>query len=200
MDMRILLVDDEPLSRKATAQFLEEELGHDITECEHGLEAKDVLQHNKFPLVISDIRMPHMDGLELLKHVKQVSANTDFVVITGHGDLDTAIKALRYGAYDFIRKPIDVEELAASISRSMERQALINENYELKQKKTKAGTALSLDTFIHNIQLPQNGFNLYQMEAKIIGKVLEMHNNNKSKAAQYLGISPQALRSRLKNT
>ncbi|BBM85185.1 response regulator [Candidatus Uabimicrobium amorphum] len=195
--MRILLVDDEPLSRKATAQFLEEELGHDITECEHGLEAKDVLRDNKFPLVISDLRMPHMDGLELLKHVKQVSANTDFVVITGHGDLDTAIKALRLGAYDFIRKPIDVEELAASISRSMERQALINENYELKQKQTKTNV-LPLDAFIRNVQLPQNGFNLYEMEATIIGKVLEMHDNNKNKAAQYLGISPQALRSRLK--
>ena len=197
--MRILLVDDEALSRKAAAQFLEEELGHDVTECEHGLEAKNVLQKNDFPLIISDVRMPYMDGLDLLKHVKGVSQSTDFIVITGHGDLDTAVKALRYGAYDFIRKPIDVEELAAAISRSMERQALITENKELKQNKSKNDVSLSLETFVQNMKLPQDGFNLYKMEAKIIGKVLEMHNNNKNKAAQYLGISPQALRSRLKN-
>ncbi|WP_372367775.1 response regulator [Candidatus Uabimicrobium sp. HlEnr_7] len=194
--MRILLVDDEPLSRKATAQFLEEELGHDITECEHGLDAKNVLQKVSFPLIISDVRMPCMDGLALLKYVKEVTENTDFIIITGHGDLNTAIKALRYGAYDFIRKPIDIEELAASVSRSMERQALIVENKELKQKKQNSAT---LNSFIDQIEFPQSGFDLYKMEAKIICKVLDVCNNDKKQAAKYLGISPQALNNRLKN-
>lgn len=184
--MKILLVDDEALSRKATASFLEEQLGHDIIECGNGYEAKMILEEQSFPLIISDIRMPKMDGLELLKYIKEeTSKSSDVVLITGHGDMDTAIKALRYGAYDFINKPIDVEQLAATVARSMERQALIIENQELKQKFQLKSLK---NHFQISLQLSKNGLSLEQLNTVLVQELLSNFNNDKKQTADYLKI------------
>jgi two-component system, NtrC family, response regulator AtoC len=132
--MRILLIDDEELSLKAISGFLIHQLGHDVTECSSGLEALERFKENPFPLVISDIRLPGIDGIELSRTIKEMpqSQFTDVVLITGFGNMDFAIQALRAGAYDFMLKPIDVEELASIVSRVEEHLSLLKENIDLK--------------------------------------------------------------------
>lgn len=132
--MRILLVDDDPLSLKAISDFLTHQLGHDVTECEDSTEALKFYKSNPFPLVISDIRLPGVDGIEMTGYIKKLpeSRFTDIVLVTGYGNMNSAIQALRAGAYDYLLKPIDVEELASIISRVEEHLTLLKENIDLK--------------------------------------------------------------------
>jgi DNA-binding NtrC family response regulator len=132
--MRILLIDDEELSLKAISSFLIHQLGHDVSECRDSGEALKLYKARPFPLVISDIRMPGINGIELARYIKGMpeSRFTDIVLITGYGNMDSAIQALRAGAYDFLLKPIDVEELASIVSRVEEHLSLLKENIDLK--------------------------------------------------------------------
>ncbi|NIM15218.1 MAG: response regulator [Candidatus Aminicenantes bacterium] len=132
--MRILLIDDEELGLKAISGFLAHQLGHDVTECRDSSEALKIYKSNPFPLVISDIRMPGINGIELSRYIKGLpeSQFTDVVLITGYGNMDSAIQALRAGAYDFLLKPIDVEELASIVIRVEEHLSLLKENRDLK--------------------------------------------------------------------
>lgn len=133
--MRILLIDDEELSLKALAGFLVHQLGHDVTECTDSGEALKLYEAEPYPLVISDIRMPGIDGIEFSRFIKKKpqSRFTDIVLITGYGNMDSAVEALRAGAYDYMLKPIDVEELASVVSRVEEHLSLLKENVDLKQ-------------------------------------------------------------------
>lgn len=133
--MRILLVDDEKDSREAIAQFLND-LGHQITECDNGKEALTLFKEMPFPLVLTDLKMPHMSGLDLLRELRKLSYDpvVDVVLFTGYGDMESAIAALRAGAYDYLSKPINVSELAAVTDRIAEHQALRLENKELTKR------------------------------------------------------------------
>lgn len=132
--MRILTIDDESLSLKAITGFLTYQLGHDVTACEDSTEALKHYKANPFPLVISDIRMPGIDGIELTAYIKKLpeSRFTDIVLITGYGNMESAVRALRAGAYDYLLKPIDVEELASIVARVEEHISLLKENIDLK--------------------------------------------------------------------
>jgi DNA-binding NtrC family response regulator len=123
--MRILLVDDEVIGLRATADFLIE-LGHQVTDCDDPRLALDNYYRDSYPLVLSDVRMPQMSGLELLKEIKSSPGadQTDVVLFTGFGDAESASEAIRSGAFDFIVKPFDVAELADLIERIDQRHAL----------------------------------------------------------------------------
>ncbi|GAB6181425.1 sigma-54 dependent transcriptional regulator [Desulfotomaculum defluvii] len=127
--MNILLVDDDLDSRAGVGDFLRE-MGHHVTECSNGEEALRIFTNGHFPMILSDIKMPKMSGLEFLKKISLLPDKkcVDVVLFTGHGDMETAILALRAGAYDYLLKPINVEELAAITERIAEHQALIKEN------------------------------------------------------------------------
>ena len=131
--MRILVVDDNSNSLQSLCLVLKD-LGHDPTGTQDPLDALALCRKEFFPLIITDIRMPGMDGLELLSTLKSDSATSqsDVVLITGHGDMETAVEALRKGAYDYLNKPINARELSAVVDRSAEHQALLLENTELK--------------------------------------------------------------------
>lgn len=131
--MDILLIDDEPLIRDALADFLTDQLGHRVTQCANGADALELFDHTYYPMVLTDIFMPEMDGIELLKKLKESpkSAQADVVMITAHGEMATVIESLRYGAYDYILKPVNIDELASLVSRIAEHQALIRDNSEL---------------------------------------------------------------------
>ncbi len=133
--MRILLIDDEELSLQAIYGFLTHQLGHDVTRCDNGSEALKLYQDNPFPLVISDIRLPGINGIELSRYITGLpqSRFTDIVLITGYGNMDSAIQAMRAGAYDYLLKPIDVEELASIVLRVQEHISLLKENTDLKK-------------------------------------------------------------------
>lgn len=131
--MNILVVDDEPQARRVISAFLEQQLGHNVTQCDNAEEALKLFSSGPFPLVLTDIRMPGMDGIRLLEKIKELPQGraTDVVLITAHGDMETAVAALRQGAYDYLNKPINLEELEAIVNRIAEHQALVKENFEL---------------------------------------------------------------------
>ncbi|MBN2711771.1 MAG: sigma-54-dependent Fis family transcriptional regulator [Planctomycetes bacterium] len=133
--MRILLVDDEESVRESMAEALTE-LGHQPETCPSGEAALELCGRSYYPLIITDLRMRGMSGIDLLKVIKSNSRTDrcDIVILTGHGDMDTAIEALRAGAYDYLKKPINARELAALVERAAEHQMLLNENQELTER------------------------------------------------------------------
>lgn len=132
--MRILIVDDNPTSLQSLSVVLTD-LGHQPTTFSDPVAALAHAKENYYPLIITDIKMPALDGLSLLAKLKacDMCRQSDVIIITGHGDMDTAITALRNGAYDYLNKPINARELAAAVERSSEHQTLLFENKDLKQ-------------------------------------------------------------------
>jgi two-component system response regulator AtoC len=133
--MYILIVDDEKKSRVVLADFLRTR-GHQVAECSDGRAAIELFSKKKFHLVLTDIRMPRMSGIELLKEIRRLSSNQDVDVIlfTGYGDEQMAIDAFRMGAYDYLRKPINLQELVAAVERVAEHLALKMENRVLTRE------------------------------------------------------------------
>ncbi len=130
--MKILVVDDEVDVRKSLSNFLKK-LGHQVICAVDGNEGLQKFHSEDFDLVLTDVRMPSMDGLELMRRIKKVERSpVDVIIITGHGDMDSAIKALKFGAYDYLQKPINVRELALTIERSLEYRTLRNSYNKLK--------------------------------------------------------------------
>lgn len=120
MDKRILLVDDERDIREVLRLPLGE-LGFEVIEAENGEEALERFAALQPPIVLTDIKMPGLDGIELLRRIKSRSAETEVIMITGHGDLDLAVCSLKHEATDFITKPIHVEALEIALRRAVER-------------------------------------------------------------------------------
>lgn len=118
--MKILIVDDSPPAREPLELKLES-MGHSITAADDGLQAFQAFKREKFDLIITDIRMPVMDGLELLRQVKKISPAQDVILITGYSDLDSSVEALRHGARNYLRKPVKLDELAMSVNTVEER-------------------------------------------------------------------------------
>jgi DNA-binding NtrC family response regulator len=112
---RILLVDDEEVAHKSIGGFLQD-LGYHVLIAENGKQALDILQKETgIGLVISDVRMPVMDGLELLKSIRNQETRIPVILITGYGNVDSAVEALRNGACDYLKKPINLRKLMATI-------------------------------------------------------------------------------------
>ncbi len=132
--MKILIVDDNATSLQSLSLVLSD-LGHEITSCDNPLKALELATGEFYPLIITDIRMPDISGLELLSRLKSdpVSADSAVVLITGHGDMETAVEALRRGAYDYLNKPLNLRELLVVTEKAAEHQALRLENRDLKQ-------------------------------------------------------------------
>jgi len=125
---RILIVDDEPGMCEFLEYLLEGE-GYEVSTTLSGAEGLLQLEENGFALVLADIKMPGMDGIELLRRVREVDKNVVFVVMTAYASMETAIKAIKYGAYDYLGKPFDdTDKILAVIERGMVRyQELVAE-------------------------------------------------------------------------
>lgn len=127
--MDLLLVDDEAGIRKVVGIALAD-MGHTVLEAASGDEALEVFQRHNPPVVLTDVRMPGMDGLELLRRIKELSPHTEVILVTGHGDLDMAIAGLKLDACDFIAKPAGQDVLEISLKRATDR---IEQRNKLKQ-------------------------------------------------------------------
>ena len=123
MDKSILLVDDEEGIRKVLGILLAD-MGYQVHTAATGTEALRTFQKLRPPIVLTDIKMPEMDGIELLRELKQISPDTEVIMITGHGDMDLAIKSVKYEATDFVTKPINDEILEIALQRAHERIAM----------------------------------------------------------------------------
>jgi response regulator RpfG family c-di-GMP phosphodiesterase len=150
---RILVVDDEKVIREILADFLDME-GYVVHTVEDGVEAMKELHRRSYNLVISDLKMPNMSGLELIQQITAESLPVITVIMTGFGTVETAIEAMKRGAYDYILKPFKVEEVMHIVQRGLERQRLQHENIRLKDalsiyKISEAiATSLSVDTVL----------------------------------------------------
>ncbi len=135
---RILLVEDEKAIRNVLRNILlNEDPKHAIDEAEDGDQAISALDASSYDLVLCDIKMPKRDGLEVLAHAMKLYADTPFVMISGHGDLDTAVGCIRSGAYDYIAKPPDLNRLITTIRQALDRKKLVAENQRLRKKVDK---------------------------------------------------------------
>jgi PAS domain S-box-containing protein len=117
MDKKLLLVDDEEGIRKVLSITLSDS-GYTVFTAENGEEALNIYREEKPPIVLTDIKMPGMDGIELLQKIKHENPDTEVIMITGHGDLDLAIKSLKYQAIDFVTKPINEDVLEIALNRA----------------------------------------------------------------------------------
>ncbi|MCP3978910.1 MAG: diguanylate cyclase [bacterium] len=138
----MLVVDDEDTLRTVISQVLIED-GHDVAAAASAEEALELFRENPFPLVITDIIMGKMSGLELLREVKELESETLVVVMTSHASLETACEALRHGAYDFLVKPFDeIDLVSAVVKRATDRIDLIRANQDLMQRLKSYATDL----------------------------------------------------------
>jgi DNA-binding NtrC family response regulator len=120
MEKSILLVDDEEGIRKVLGILLAD-MGYRVHTAATGTEALRTFEKRRPPIVLTDIKMPEMDGIELLRELKRISPETEVIMITGHGDMDLAIKSVKYEATDFVTKPINDEILEIALQRAHER-------------------------------------------------------------------------------
>ena len=133
--IRILLIEDEEPIRRVLVRILsEEDAQYKITEAVDGKKGFHLLNKESFDLVLCDIKMPKMDGIEVLQKAKNSKIKTPFIMLTGHGNVDTAVEAMKLGAYDFISKPPDLNRLLTSVRHALENKSLRSENKKLKRK------------------------------------------------------------------
>ncbi|GCD79335.1 Fis family transcriptional regulator [Schleiferia thermophila] len=135
---RILIVEDEKAIRKVLRDILlNENKKYHIDEAENGQQAIDMAGDNFYDLLLCDIKMPGIDGVEVLKYYREYSPDTQVVMISGHGDMDTAIECIKTGAYDYLSKPPDLNRLLNTVRNALDRKNLLTENKILKKKVSK---------------------------------------------------------------
>lgn len=128
----ILVVDDEATQRETLTGFLRKK-GYNIQTADTGAKALSIIRDNPIDLVLTDMRMPEMDGSELLVETKKVNPDIDVIVMTAFGSMETAVSAMKNGATDFITKPVDLEQLEITIKKTLERKQLTNDNKRLRE-------------------------------------------------------------------
>jgi DNA-binding NtrC family response regulator len=128
MKQRILAVDDEPHMLKLMERIITEKTAFQITTTSNSLEVPEILEKNEFDLIIMDLKMPGMDGLDLLRYVKEKERFEEVVIITAFGSLETAIEALSLGVFDYITKPFKKEQIIFTINRAMRWQQMKRES------------------------------------------------------------------------
>ena len=143
---KILIVDDEMPIRRTLREILEFEQ-YDVDEASDGLECVSKVQNNKYDVVIMDIKMPKMDGIEALERLQILSPETPVIMVSGHGTIDTAVEAVKKGAFDFISKPPDLNRMLITVRNALERSELVNTTQILrKQVKTSKGVTMIGDS------------------------------------------------------
>ncbi len=150
---KILIIEDEEAIRRVLTKILKEEnSSYDIFEASDGLLAIEFIKNQDFDLILCDIKMPKMDGLEVLEATKKIKPDIPIVMISGHGDLETAVETMRHGAYDYISKPPDLNRLLNTVRNALDRKKLIKENKILKQRVDKKYEMIGHSDQIQNVK------------------------------------------------
>ena len=130
----LLIEDEEPIRRVLSRILSEENENYQVTEAVDGKEGLKILGSKQFDLVLCDIKMPKMDGIEVLQKSNEKNIHVPFIMLTGHGNVETAVEAMKLGAYDFISKPPDLDRLLTSVRNALENKSLRTENIKLKSR------------------------------------------------------------------
>ena len=131
--MKILIIDDERSIRNSLKEILMDE-GYDVDVAENGIQGVEMVDKEKYNIIFCDIKMPEMDGIEVLDKLTKMGVDSAIVMISGHGDIDTAVECIKKGAFDFIRKPLDLNRILITIKNATEKVALVKETRILKKK------------------------------------------------------------------
>ena len=135
---KILIIEDEEPIRRVLVRILnEEDSNFEIHEASDGKKGLDSISKENFDLVLCDIKMPKIDGIELLQRTRKNNSSLPFIMLTGHGNIETAVESMKIGAYDFISKPPDLNRLITSVRNALEKKELVTENKILRKKVAK---------------------------------------------------------------
>ncbi|TDD97291.1 sigma-54-dependent transcriptional regulator [Flavobacterium cellulosilyticum] len=189
---KILIIEDEASIRRVLSKILSEENETYVVEdAEDGLVGLEKIKNNDYDLVLCDIKMPKMDGVEVLEAVKKIKPEIPMVMISGHGDMETAIQTMRLGAFDYISKPPDLNRLLNTVRNALDRKQLVVENKILKKKVSKNYEMIGESEPINHIKLMID--KVAQTEARVLitgpngtGKELVAHQlHEKSQRADF---------------
>ena len=131
--MKILVIDDERSIRNSLKEILLDE-GYDVDVAEDGLQGVEMAKKEKYSVIFCDIKMPNMDGIEVLGKLNEAGVDSAVIMISGHGDIDTAVECIKKGAFDFIQKPLDLNRIFITIKNATEKVSLVKETRILKKK------------------------------------------------------------------
>lgn len=131
--MKILIIDDERSIRNSLKEILVDE-GYDVDVAENGVQGCQMVDNEKYSVIFCDIKMPEMDGLEVLDRLNEMGVESAVVMISGHGDINTAVDCIKKGAFDFIQKPLDLNRILITIKNATEKVHLVKETKTLKKK------------------------------------------------------------------
>ncbi len=172
---QILIVEDEVNIRRVLRKILiDVDKNINISEAADGVEAISMVDDTIYDLVLCDIKMPKKDGIEVLEHIQKVSPQTAVVMISGHGDLETAVKAMRMGAYDYVSKPPDLNHLLKTVNAALQRSVM-------PKKKTKKIPVPKQYTMIGNSEAIQTIHNMVDKVAPTMARVLVQGPNGSGK-------------------
>ncbi|MCX8112657.1 MAG: sigma-54 dependent transcriptional regulator [Bacteroidia bacterium] len=148
---RLLVVDDDPEIRASLAEVLAYD-DHVVEVARDGLEAQRILERSDFDIVLCDVRMPGKDGMELLSWARQYKPDTEFIMLSGHATIETAVAATKMGAFDFMEKPLDLPRLEILIRNAAEKRKLVSENKTLTQRAFRVRDLLGISPAIQRIR------------------------------------------------
>ncbi|AEW87194.1 sigma-54-dependent Fis family transcriptional regulator [Flavobacterium columnare NBRC 100251 = ATCC 23463] len=150
---KILIVEDEAAIRRVLVKILSEENdSYKVDEAEDGVQGLDKVKNEDYDLILCDIKMPKMDGVEVLESIKKIKPEIPMVMISGHGDLETAVNTMRLGAFDYISKPPDLNRLLNTVRNALDKKKLVVENKILKKKVSKNYEMIGESTAISHIK------------------------------------------------
>jgi len=150
---KILIIEDESSIRRVLTKIIQEEnKNYQIEEAEDGLVGIDMIEKTDYDLVLCDIKMPKMDGVEVLERTQKFNPEIPFIMISGHGDLETAVQTMRLGAFDYISKPPDLNRLLNAVRNALDKKQLVVENKRLKNKVDKNYEMIGESESIFNIK------------------------------------------------
>lgn len=146
----ILVIDDEKNIRNSLKDILEYE-GYGVTTAENGFDALDLIKNKSFDLIFCDIKMPQLDGIELLKMIKELNVHTPVIMISGHASIDNAVETIKIGAYDFIEKPLDLNRILITIKNATDKNLLIAKAEELEQRISNKYRMIGCSPALNNV-------------------------------------------------
>lgn len=201
----LLIEDEEPIRRVLSKILTEENKGYQIIESEDGKDGFLKLTKEDYDLVLCDIKMPKMDGVEVLQKVRENGVNIPFIMLTGHGNISTAVEAMKAGAYDFISKPPDLNRLLTAVRNALETKNLVAENIKLKKRIAKKYKIIGESEAIDQIHIMIDKVAPTDARVLITGKngtgkelvAHHLHEKSKRSGASFVEVNCAAIPSEL---